>query len=195
MVEAVLSSVVVFVATSVDELVVLTTIFAYAERRGAVAQVYAGQLISQAALLTISLLAAIGIETVSQKGIGLLGILPIVLGIRILLAGDDEDQAQETASRLGSDAGFTLTVALIAIGGGSEEVAVFIPFLGSLATPDLVVALATLMLLVPVWCRVSQAVASIKRIQGWITRYQRIFVPVVFIGLGAFVIVDSGVLA
>ncbi len=32
-IETVLSSVVVFVATSVDELVVLTTIFAYAERR------------------------------------------------------------------------------------------------------------------------------------------------------------------
>ena len=83
-IETVLSSVVVFVATSVDELVVLTTIFAYAERRGAVAQVYVGQLISQAVLLTISVLAAVGIETVSQKGIGLLGILPIVFGIRIL---------------------------------------------------------------------------------------------------------------
>ena len=71
-IETVLSSVVVFVATSVDELVVLTTIFAYAERRAAVAQVYVGQLISQAVLPTISVLAAVGIETVSQKGIGLL---------------------------------------------------------------------------------------------------------------------------
>lgn len=194
MVEIVLSSVVVFVATSVDELVVLTTIFAYAERRKAVLQVYAGQLISQAVLLTISALAAFGIETVSQRGIGLLGIIPIVLGIRILFGGNEDDEAQETANRLGSRASFTLTVALIAIGGGSEELAVFIPFLGTLATPDLVVALLTLLLLVPLWCRLSQRIASVERIQGWITRYQRIFVPVVFIGLGVVVIVDSGIL-
>jgi cadmium resistance transport/sequestration family protein len=194
MIETVLASVVVFVATSVDELVVLTTIFAYAERRKAVAQVYAGQLISQALILTISVLAAFGIETISQKGIGLLGVLPIVLGIRILLGGDDEDQAHETANRLDSSAGFTLTVALIAIGGGGEELAVFIPFLGSLAVPELVMALLTLLLLVPVWCRVSQRIASIKRIQEWIARYQRLFVPVIFIGLGAFVIIDSGIL-
>ncbi len=176
MIETVLSSVVVFVATSVDELVVLTTIFAYAERRKAVAQVYAGQLISQVVLLTISVLAASGIETISPEAIGLLGILPIVLGIRILLGGDEEDEAQETANRLGSRASFTLTVALIAIGGGGEELAVFIPFLGSLSMPNLVVALVTLLLLLPVWCRVSQRIASIKRIQGWIARYQRIFV-------------------
>jgi len=194
MIETLLSSVAVFVATSVDELVVLTTIFAYAERRRAVVQVYAGQLISQAVLLTVSVLAAFGIEAISQRAIGLLGIVPIVLGIRVLLGGDEDDEAQETAKRLGSSAGFTLTVALIAIGGGGEELAVFIPFLGSLAMPDLVVALVTLLLLVPVWCRVSQRIASIKRIQGWIARYQRIFVPVVFITLGVFVIVDSGIL-
>jgi cadmium resistance transport/sequestration family protein len=194
MIETVLASVVVFVATSVDELVVLTTIFAYAERRKAVGQVYAGQLIGQAVILTISVLAAFGIESISQKGIGLLGVLPIVLGIRILFGGNEDDQAQETAIRLGSGAGFTLTVALIAIGGGGEELAVFVPFLGSLAMPELVVALLTLLLLVPVWCRISQRIASIKRIQELIARYQRIFVPVVFITLGVFVIIDSGIL-
>ena len=194
MIETILSAVVVFVATSVDELVVLTTLFAYAERRKAVGQVYVGQLISQVVLLAISVLVAFGIQTVSQKGIGLLGLIPIVLGIRILLGGHEEDEAQETASKLGSRASFTLTVALIAIGGGGEELAVFIPFLGSLAIPDLVAALVTLVLLVPVWCRVSQRIASIRRIQAWITRYQRIFVPVVFISLGVFVIIDSGIL-
>ena len=195
MIQTILSSVLVFVATSVDELVVLTTIFAYAERRKAVGQVYAGQLMSQVVLLTISVLAASGIEAVSQRGIGLLGIVPIVLGIRVLLdRGGEEDEAQDTANRLRSSASFTLVVALIAIGGGGEELAVFIPFLGSLAMPELVVALVTLVLLVPVWCRVSQRIASIKRIQGWIARYQRIFVPVVFISLGVFVIIDSGIL-
>ena len=94
MIETVLSSVVVFVATSVDELVVLTTIFAYAERRKAVAQVYAGQLISQVVLLTLSVLAASGIESLSQEAIGLLGILPIALGVRILFGGHDEDRRE-----------------------------------------------------------------------------------------------------
>jgi cadmium resistance protein CadD (predicted permease) len=46
---------------------------------------------------------------------------------------------------------------LIAIGGGSEELAVCIPFLGSLAMADLLVALVTLVLLVPVWRRVIRA--------------------------------------
>ena len=194
MIETVLSSAAVFVATSLDELVVLTTIFAYAERRNSVAQVYVGQLISQVVLLSISVFAAFGIATISRQGIGLLGIVPIVLGIRILLGRGEDDEAQETASKLRPTGSFAFTVALIAIGGGSEEIAVFIPFLGSLAKPGLVVALATLLVLVPVWCRLSQRIASIERIQGWITRYQWIFVPVVFIGLGVFVIIDSGIL-
>jgi len=194
MIEAVVSSVVVFLATSVDELVVLTTIFAYAERRNAVGQVYAGQLLSQVVLLAISVLAASGIQTVSQRGIGLLGIVPILSGIRILLRGDEEDEAEATARRLRSHASVALTVAVIAIGGGGEELAVFTPFLGALARPELVAALVTLVLLVPVWCRIGQRIASIQRIHGWTTRYQRIFVPVVFIGLGVFVMIDSGIL-
>jgi cadmium resistance transport/sequestration family protein len=195
MIDVVLSSVAVFLATSVDELVVLTTMFAYAERQGAVAEVYLGQLLSQAVLLTVAALAAFGIETVSEKAIGVLGVLPIALGIRVLLGGDDDtSEAREAASRFDSGVGFTLTVALVAIGGGGEELAVFIPFLGSLATPDLVVAVVTLLVLVPLWCRVSQRIASLSRIQKWIARYQRVFVPVVFIGLGVFVIVDSGLL-
>jgi cadmium resistance protein CadD (predicted permease) len=184
-VEAVVGSVAAFVATGLDEAVVLTTLFAYARERHAAASVYAGQLLGQAVLVAVSVLAALGVHTLSPRVAGALGVLPIVLGVRILLGRDREDAPGRPRR------GLLLAVAAIAIAGGAEEVATYVPLLGSLDGAELWVAAATLLALVPVWCRVCQVAASLAQVQDWLTRYGRVVVPAVLIALGVYVVADA----
>jgi cadmium resistance protein CadD (predicted permease) len=184
-VEALVGSVAAFVATGLDEAVVLTTLFAYARERHAAVSVYAGQLLGQAVLVGVSVLAALGVQALSPKAVGALGVVPIVLGVRILL-GRDREAAPDRPRR-----GFLLAVAAIAVAGGAEEVATYVPLLGSLDGAELWLATATLLALVPVWCRVCQTAASLPRLQDWLTRYGRVVIPAVLIALGAYVVTDA----
>jgi cadmium resistance protein CadD (predicted permease) len=184
-VEALLGSVAAFVATGLDEAVVLTALFAHARERRAAASVYAGQLLGQSVLVGVSVLAALGVQALSPRAVGLLGVVPIVLGVRILL-GRDREEVPDRPRR-----GFLLAVAAIAVAGGGEEVATYVPLLGSLDGAGRWLAAATLLALVPVWCRVCHRAASVPRVQALLERDGRIVVPVVLIGLGAYVVADA----
>jgi cadmium resistance protein CadD (predicted permease) len=184
-VEALVGSVAAFVATGLDEAIVLTTLFAYAGERRAAAQVYIGQLLGQAVLVGASVLAALGVQALSPKVVGALGVVPIVLGARILLGRDREEAPERPRGAL------VLAVAAIAVAGGGEEVATYVPFLGSLDGAELWVAAATLVVLVPIWCRICQRAASVPPVRAWLERHGRVVVPAVLIALGLYVVADA----
>ena len=75
-------SAVVFAATDVDDLAVLTVLFlsARAIDRPRPWHIWAGQYLGVGTLVAVSLLAAAGLHVVPEKWVGLLGLLPLALG-------------------------------------------------------------------------------------------------------------------
>ncbi len=198
MIAIILTAIATFIVTGIDEIVVLTILFVHYKENSSVRDIYIGQLISMVVLLAISLLAVFGITTIPKEWIGLLGFVPFFLGIKVFLIGDTESydvyEEKDLIKKTKKFNNLILAVAIIAIAGGAEELSIYIPYLASLNTKDLITTLITFILLVPIWCAVCKRLSSVKRIRERIEKFERIIVPIVFIGLGIFVLIENNTL-
>ncbi|PRY30119.1 cadmium resistance transporter [Pseudosporangium ferrugineum] len=85
--EVALAAAGIFAGTNVDDLIVLTVLFlaARATGRPPAWQVWVGQYAGIAALVAVSGLAAVGLTIVPDPWTGLLGLVPVALGVRGLI--------------------------------------------------------------------------------------------------------------
>ena len=192
----IVTSIATFMATGFDEIVVLTIIFLSTKDKNDIKKVYIGQQIAMIVLVLISLLAVFGIASIPRAYVGLLGFIPLIQGIRVLLNKEDDSEYEkkDIIKRMGSFNNLIWSVAIIAIAGGAEELTIYIPFFASLDSTNLIIALITFMVLVPIWVTICRKFSSIKHIQNIVEKYEKIIVPVVFVLLGAFVLLENGTL-
>ena len=90
--EIIISSMLVFISTSIDYLVVLTILFS-TMNTGKQRSIYIGQYIGTGLLIGFSLIAAYFLNFIPQDWIiGLLGLIPLGLGIRSIFVDEDIDE-------------------------------------------------------------------------------------------------------
>ncbi len=192
-----------FVATSIDYLVILLIFFSQERGKGAVRGVALGQYLGTAALIGFSLLAAFGLLTFIPEEwmIGLLGLIPLGLGLKVLFTREEEDECEdeeeeqkekvmERSHKYGS---LALSMTLLTIASGGDNIGVYIPLFSSLNWGEIGLTLLVYALLIAGLLYVSYRFASLKFIGGTIEKYERIIVPVVFIGLGILIMNENGV--
>jgi len=98
MVTTVISAFVSYIATSIDYIVILVVLFAQNERKkSAVRDIVLGQYLGFTILIGISLLAAFGLAFIPQHWIGLLGLVPIFIGLKVLFEKEEDDEEQGEA--------------------------------------------------------------------------------------------------
>jgi cadmium resistance protein CadD (predicted permease) len=186
----VLAAVVLFAGTNVDDAVVLTALFlaARAEGRPRPAQIWAGF----AALVAAAGVAALGLTLVPDRWVGLLGLVPLALGVRGLVGavrarGDEEAAPRPVATG-------TWTVAAVTVANGADNIAIYTPVFRTIGAAAFVVTAVVFAVLVAVWCLAGAWLGSRRRAVAVMERYGHWIVPVVFIAVGAFIVVESGVL-
>src|SRR5215470_10926801 len=123
----------VFAGTDVDDIIVLTVLFlaGRAAGRPTKAHVIAGQYLGIAALVAVSAIAAVGLLIVPQRWIGLLGLAPIALGIRGLVAAATNRDSDTTVAAAG-----VLSVAAVTIANGADNLSVYIPLFRTIGPGD-----------------------------------------------------------
>lgn len=180
-----------FVSTNVDDFFVLTVLFSQAHGPRGVAKIVAGQYVGIGILVALGIAGAFGAQLLAPQYIGLLGLLPIFLGIRAWVeyrrGGDDEEPQ-------GIGATSVLGVAAIAISDGGDNIGVYVPVFSGFAPADFVVILVVFAAMTALWCRLALALANQPLIKEKIERYQGVLVPVVLVGLGVAILVKSYVL-
>lgn len=139
--ETLLLGAAVFAATDVDDLVLLSALFA--DPRFRARSVVAGQFLGILALTGASALAAALALAAPAEWVALLGLVPLALGVRVLFAGDADGDDGETPPEIGPR-GQALAVAGVTIANGGDNLAIHIPLFA--ANPDAVPALALLFL-------------------------------------------------
>ncbi|MEU9829685.1 cadmium resistance transporter [Micromonospora chersina] len=180
----------VFAATNIDDIVVLTVFFVAARGTGRPRpwQIVAGQYAGIGALVAVAVVVAAGLLVVPDPWTGLLGLLPIALGVRALLAGDgDDDEPQAVVGTL-------LGVAGVTVANGADNIAVYVPVFRSLDPAAGLVWLLVFAALVAVWCAVAAALGGHPRVVALVGRAGHWLVPAVFIALGLVILTTSGVL-
>jgi len=180
-----------FVVTNVDDLVLLTTLFVTVGRGGPTnGQIVSGQYLGITALVAASLAVATGLAAVPNRWIGLLGLVPMVLGVRaLLLARRSGPEAEGVAAVTGA-----VGVAALTVADGADNVSVYIPLFrqaGPSATATYAVVFAVL---VGVWCLAAHGLAHRTALVDLVERTGHWLVPVLYIAIGVRIIVGSGLL-
>lgn len=182
-----------FAATNIDDIVVLTVLF-LASTRGALPgwKVVAGQYLGFIALVAISVIAAAGLTIVPDEWVGFLGLIPLAIGIYGLIRtlrhrGDDDDDESAIS------AGGLLGVAGITIANGADNISLYTPVFRTNPVPDTIVTLIVFLVLVAVWCVVARFVGTNKAVTEALEKIEHWLVPAVFIGLGLYILIESGV--
>ncbi|GAA2866344.1 CadD family cadmium resistance transporter [Lactobacillus intestinalis] len=196
MVQTIISAIGVYTSTSIDYLIVLIILFAQLSQNKQKWQIYAGQYLGTGLLVGASLVAAYVVKFVPEAWIvGLLGLIPIYLGIRFAIVGEGkEEEEEETIERLEQSKANHLfwTVTLLTIASGGDNLGIYIPYFASLSWSQTLVALLVFAIGVIIFCELSRVLSSIPLISETIEKYTRIIVPLVFIPLGLYIMYESG---
>lgn len=197
MLQSILSALAVYVSTSIDYLFILLIIFSqsHSHTKKGLRQIYWGQYLGTGILVAVSLFAAYVLNFIPQDWIiGLLGLIPIFLGIRVALVGEEEEEEEEVVEKLESRGTnrFFWTVALITIASGGDNLGIYIPYFASLSFSEIVTALIVFAISVAVLCYISYKLAKISFVSETLEKYERIIVPIVFIGLGIYILIENG---
>jgi cadmium resistance transport/sequestration family protein len=181
----------VFAGTNVDDLIVLTVLFlsSRAGGRPKAWQIVAGQYAGIGVLVALSAAAALGLVLVPDEWVGLLGLVPIGLGVRGLVAAirdGGEQAAPVVATGL-------IAVAGVTVANGADNIAVYTPLFRTLGLAGSLVTVAVFAVLVGVWCAAAAWLGSHRRVVGIVERFGHWLVPAVFITIGVIIVAESGV--
>jgi cadmium resistance transport/sequestration family protein len=185
-----------FVATNLDDLVILTLLFSQVDGTFRCRHIVAGQYLGFTALVITSLLGFFGGLIIPAHWIGLLGLVPIAIGIKSLFYDNNDDDSPElnTESTSIFNSFFspqTCGVAAITFANGSDNIGIYLPLFAKSSLPSLEIILVIFFTLVGVWCYLTYQLTRQPLLADFLNRYGNFFVPWVLIGLGSFIILDS----
>jgi cadmium resistance transport/sequestration family protein len=202
LITAISTGVVAFSATNIDDIVILLVFFSQINAAFRPRHIVAGQYLGFTILLILCLPGLFGGLILPKNWIGLLGIIPIIIGINSLVNWE-EDSSEEVVSgteqsEISNIASFfspqTYSVAAVTIANGSDNISVYIPLFASSNLGSFLIIVGLFFLLIGVWCYVAYKLSHQKAIADVLTRYGNNLVPFILIGLGAFIVLKSGAL-
>ena len=178
----------IYVATGIDYLVILILLFSQIKKSNQIKHIWIGQYIGTVIIILASLLVSLGVANLvpQQWMIGLLGLLPLYLGIKIWIQGE-EDEDEGNILSLFSSGRFNqlfITVTFIVLASSADDFAIYIPYFTTLNMMEIIIAVIVFMIMVGVLCLISYRLASLK--------YERWIVPIVFLGLGIYILFENG---
>lgn len=203
---AIIAGITSFAATNIDDLVISILFFAQVNSTFRPRHIFIGKYLGFAALIVASLPGFFGGLIVPKAWIGLLGLLPIAIGISHLVKRENEESdvqvvstefnRQSNSSAVSKLASLfnpqIFNVAAVTVANGGDNIGIYLPLFASSDLPSLAVILAVFFLMVGVWCYVAYWLTRQKAIARVLTRYTKAVVPFVLIGLGIFILMESG---
>ncbi|MEI2582530.1 cadmium resistance transporter [Scytonema sp. PRP1] len=207
---AISAGVATFVATNIDDIVILTLLFAQVNTSLRSRHIVAGQYLGFTVLVAISLLGFFGNFMLPSVWMDVSGFIPIAIGLNRLVNLEEDNSDEQPAMR--SSVSFpirmlspqTYSVAAITIANGGDNVGIYMPLFANTQLTSLLVILSVFFVLVAVWCYAAyllthnKAIAQsavAKPIALIIDRYGNSLVPFLLIGLGVYIALDSLALA
>jgi cadmium resistance transport/sequestration family protein len=194
---AVPTGITAFVVTNLDDVMILMLLFSQADAVLRRRHIVTGQYLGFTALVLASLPGFFGGMLIPQSWIGMLGIIPMAIGVNRLLsrseAEDDEAAAIQDlpSSPLAFLSPQTASVAAITFANGGDNIGIYVPLFTNCTLESLFVILTIFLSLVGVWCYAAYRLMHLPMISDMLTRYGNLMVPFVLIGLGVMILNES----
>ncbi|GBL11516.1 hypothetical protein MSj_03021 [Microcystis aeruginosa Sj] len=205
---AISTGVAAFVATNLDDILILTILFSQTGKLFRRRDIVIGQYIGFILLVIASLAGFFGFFLIPNPWIRYLGLFPVILGIFSLLKEEEEEEPENVEVDLegaknspfgvaqGKPFGGwfdsrTYSVAALTVANGSDNIGIYIPLFASSTVTSLIVIVSVFLILVGVWCAIAYGLTSVPTIATILTSQGSTFVPCVLIGLGIFIVKES----
>ena len=193
MVQNVITSIILYSGTAVDLLIILMLFFAKRKSRKDIINIYLGQFLGSVSLIFLSLLFAFVLNYIPSKEIlGLLGLIPIFLGLKVLLLGDSDGEAIAKEGLRKDNKNLIFLVAMITFAScGADNIGIFVPYFTTLNLADLIVALLTFLVMIYLLVFSAQKLAQVPSVGETLEKYSRWFIAVVYLGLGIYILIEN----
>ncbi|MBC1224241.1 cadmium resistance transporter [Nostoc sp. UCD121] len=203
LVTAITTGAIAFIATNIDDIVILLLFFSQINTSLRPRHIVAGQFLGFTVLLILSLPGLFGGLVLSKNWIGLLGLLPMSIGISSLVNREENSSKEffdvteetETSTIKSFFSPQTYSVAAVTIANGSDNISIYVPLFASSNLETFVVIIGLFFILLVIWCYAAYKLTHYRVIADILTRYVNNLVPFVLIGLGAFIVLKSEALS
>ena len=195
MIQNIVTSIILYSGTAVDLLIILMLFFAKRKSRKDIINIYLGQFLGSVSLILLSLLFAFVLHYIPSKEIlGLLGLIPIFLGLKVLLLGDSDGEAIAKDGLRKDDKNLIFLVAMITFAScGADNIGVFVPYFITLNLANLIVALLTFLVMIYLLVFSAQKLAQVPSVGETLEKYSRWFIAVVYLGLGIYILIENNI--
>lgn len=182
-----------FAATNVDDSLLLVHFFG--DRRYRIRHVFAGQTLGIGLLVLISLAGALLALAVPARWLGLLGLLPIALGLRELVSrwrDSGEAQVSSETAASGETPGWrrAAAVAGVTLANGGDNIGVYAPIFAARPPAETAVLLAVFGVMLAVWLFGALYLARRSAVAGSVQRVGRTIFPYALIVIGMVIIIE-----
>ena len=193
MIQNVVTSIILYSGTAVDLLIILMLFFAKRKNRKDIINIYLGQFLGSVSLILLSLLFAFVLHYIPSKEIlGLLGLIPIFLGLKVLILGDSDGEAIAKEGLRKDNKNLIFLVAMITFAScGADNIGIFVPYFTTLNLADLIVALLTFLVMIYLLVFSAQKLAQVPSVGETLEKYSRWFIAVVYLGLGIYILIEN----
>ena len=193
MIQNVVTSIILYSGTAVDLLIILMLFFAKRKSRKDIINIYLGQFLGSVSLILLSFLFAFVLNYIPSKEIlGLLGLIPIFLGLKVLLLGDSDGEAIAKDGLRKDNKNLIFLVAMITFAScGADNIGVFVPYFTTLNLANLIVTLLTFLVMIYLLVFSAQKLAQVPSVGETLEKYSRWFIAVVYLGLGIYILIEN----
>lgn len=195
MIQNIVTSIILYSGTAVDLLIILMLFFAKRKSRKDIINIYLGQFLGSVSLILLSLLFAFVLNYIPSKEIlGLLGLIPIFLGLKVLLLGDSDGEAIAKDGLRKDNKNLIFLVAMITFAScGADNIGVFVPYFTTLNLANLIVTLLTFLVMIYLLVFSAQKLAQVPSVGETLEKYSRWFIAVVYLGLGIYILIENNI--
>ena len=186
-------AVVLFISTDLDDVFVLLGFFA--DPRFRIPHIVAGQYIGIAVLYAVSVIGSLVSLVMPIALVGLLGLVPITMGLKsawelYTSSGATEPESAENRGpalgRANIAAVFAMTVA-----NGGDNVSVYIPVFAMRSASTIAIMGVVFGVMTAIWLYFAYWLTRHRAIGAPVRRYARLLMPFVFIALGVSILYQA----
>jgi cadmium resistance protein CadD (predicted permease) len=182
-----------FVATNVDDIVLLALFFARAGRdRAAELRIVAGQYLGLVAIVAAALAGAAGANLLPESAVPWLGLVPLLIGIhsgweawreRRQRDGDDDTRTVPRRPGIGR-------VAAVTLANGGDNIGVYVPVFAVASAASIATYVVVFLVGVAGLCALGRYLATRQAIGRLLERWGHVLTPVVLIVVGVAVLAE-----
>jgi cadmium resistance protein CadD (predicted permease) len=182
-----------FAATNIDDIFVLMIFFS--SLSFPVRHIILGQYLGIGLLIAISAVGSLISLVVPTYVIGLMGIVPIIIGVKHLIEirrKDNSHSRQVVQDKRNRSYLSFLSVAAVTFSNGGDNIGVYVPLFSKYnAVAQVSVLVSIFMIMTTVWCAVAYYFVNHPLIASRIRHIGNIVLPFVLIGLGIYILIES----